>query len=151
MDKKPSHLPYVLITPARNESAYIAKTLESMMQQTMPPLKWVIVNDGSTDQTGEIIEPYLAKCPWLEMVQLPVRRDRSFAGKVYAFNAGFERVKGLPYAVIGNLDGDTSFEKDQIGLLETGETLGWEQKGNDLEIRLPNLIPIKSKVSMHLY
>ena len=51
------------------------------------------------------------------MVQMPERRDRSFAGKVVAFNAGYERVKDLPYDIIGNLDGDISFDKDHFEFL----------------------------------
>ena len=117
MNQQPCCASYVLITPARNEEAFIEKTLESMIQQTVPPLKWVIVNDGSTDRTAEIIDRYLGKCSWIEMVQMPQRRDRSFAAKVQAFNAGFERVKDLPYEVIGNLDADISFDKDHFEFL----------------------------------
>ena len=52
----PTALPsYVLVTPARNEEAFIQKTIESMIHQTFLPLKWVIVEDGSTDKTPEII------------------------------------------------------------------------------------------------
>ena len=110
-------LTYVLITPARNEAVYIEKTFESMIVQTVLPLKWVIVDDGSTDNTREIITRYLQHYPWIEMVQMPERRDRSFAGKVVAFNAGYERVKDLPYDIIGNLDGDISFDKDHFEFL----------------------------------
>ena len=109
--------PYVLVTPARNEEAFIQKTLESMVQQTFVPLKWVIVNDGSTDKTPEIVRPYLAKYPWIEMVEMPQRRDRSFAAKVVAFNAGYERVRRLQYEIIGNLDGDISFDGDHFAFL----------------------------------
>lgn len=112
-----SHIPYVLITPSRNEEKYIEKTLQSMIQQTALPLKWVIVNDGSTDATASIVRQYLAKYDWIEMVELPVHRDRSFAGKVFAFNAGFERVNGLPYEVVGNLDSDLSFDPDYLEFL----------------------------------
>ena len=87
-------LTYVLITPARNEAVYIEKTFESMIVQTVLPLKWVIVDDGSTDNTREIITRYLQHYPWIEMVQMPERRDRSFAGKVVAFNAGYEKGEG---------------------------------------------------------
>lgn len=112
-----TQLNYVLITPARNESAFIAKTIESMIHQTVLPLKWVIVDDGSTDETREIVSRYLEQNHWMEMVQMPQRRDRSFAAKVGAFNAGYERVKGLPYDIIGNLDADISFEKDHFEFL----------------------------------
>jgi cellulose synthase/poly-beta-1,6-N-acetylglucosamine synthase-like glycosyltransferase len=47
---------YVVITPVRNEEEYLPYTLKSMMSQTVKPLKWIIVNDGSTDRTGEIAE-----------------------------------------------------------------------------------------------
>ena len=110
-------LSYVLITPARNEGVYIEKTIESMIVQTVIPLKWVIVDDGSTDNTREIIARYLERYHWIEMVQMPERRDRSFAGKVVAFNAGYERVKDLPYDIVGNLDGDISFDKDHFEFL----------------------------------
>jgi cellulose synthase/poly-beta-1,6-N-acetylglucosamine synthase-like glycosyltransferase len=91
-------------------------------------LKWVIVDDGSTDNTREIVGRYLAQNPWMELVQMPQRRDRSFAAKVVAFNAGFEKVKDLPYDVVGNLDGDTSLDRDHfeflIGKFAEDPTLG---------------------------
>jgi len=108
---------YVLITPARNEEEFIKNTLDTMIQQTFPPLKWVIVNDGSTDSTASIVEPYAAKYDWIELVNLPVRRERNFAAKVYAFNAGQEKVKGLDYEVIGNLDSDVSLKEDHFEFL----------------------------------
>jgi len=109
--------PYVLITPARNEEAFIQKTLDSVSQQTFPPLKWVIVNDGSTDNTASIVEQYTARYDWIELVNLPGRKERHFAGKVYAFNAGQERCNGLDYEVIGNLDSDVSLDKDHFEFL----------------------------------
>lgn len=110
-------LAYVLITPARNEEAFIEKTLESMIHQTLLPLKWVIVDDGSTDKTREIVGRYLGQHPWIELVQMPQRRERHFAGKVVAFNAGYERVKDLPFEIIGNLDADISFDPDHFEFL----------------------------------
>ena len=97
-----AQLSYVLITPARNEEAFIEKTIESVINQTFLPVKWVIVDDGSTDKTREIVSRYLVQYRWIEMVQMPQRRDRSFAAKVTAFNAGYEKVKGLPYEIIGS-------------------------------------------------
>lgn len=108
---------YVLISPARNEEAFIEKTIESVIQQTILPTKWVIVNDGSTDNTSAIVSRYLTHYAWIKMVQMPQRRDRSFAAKVHAFNAGFERVKGLDYEVVGNLDADLSFDADYFEFL----------------------------------
>jgi poly-beta-1,6-N-acetyl-D-glucosamine synthase len=108
---------YVLVTPARNEEAFIDKTIESVIHQTVLPLKWVIVDDGSMDSTPEIVSRYLVEHRWMEMVQIPQRRDRSFAAKVQAFNAGHERVKCLQYEILGNLDADISFEKDYLEFL----------------------------------
>ena len=110
-------LSYVIITPARNEETFIAKTIESVIQQTVLPLKWVIVDDGSTDNTAQIVKRYLAQHSWMELVQMPQRRDRSFAAKVGAFNAGYEKVKELPWEIIGNLDGDLSFDSEYFEFL----------------------------------
>jgi len=117
VEKRTSLPTYVLVTPARNEAAFIEKTLESVIRQTVLPAKWVIVNDGSTDETGAIVAKYAEKYPWIELVNLPVRRERNFAAKVNAFNAGQERVKGLDHDVIGNLDSDVSLEEDHFEFL----------------------------------
>jgi len=108
---------YVLITPARNEEALIRKTLDSVVAQTLPPLRWVIVDDGSTDQTATIVEEYGRRFPWIKLVRRPRHLERSFAGKVHAFNAGFERLQELDYEVVGNLDGDLSFDADYLQFL----------------------------------
>ncbi len=112
-----AHVPYVLITPARNEAGFIEKTIQSMIEQTVLPVKWVIVNDGSTDDTGNIVKRYLPTHGWMELVEIPQRKDRSFAKKVHSFNAGFERVKEFQYDIIGNVDADISFEKDHFEFL----------------------------------
>jgi glycosyltransferase involved in cell wall biosynthesis len=112
-----SQLTYVLITPARNEAAFIEKTLRSVTRQTVLPIKWVIVDDGSTDGTADIVRRYLPLHPWIELVQMDGRRDRSFAGKVFGFNAGYQRVQGLDYDVVGNVDADTSFDEDHFEFL----------------------------------
>lgn len=113
----PQLLSYALITPARNEAEHIEQTIQSMIAQTYHPLKWVIVSDGSTDQTDEIVRKYLDEHPWIELVRMPERKQRHFAGKVYAFNAGYERLRGLDLEIIGNLDGDVSFEPDHFEFL----------------------------------
>jgi poly-beta-1,6-N-acetyl-D-glucosamine synthase len=108
---------YVLITPARNEEAYIEKTIESVVHQTVLPVKWVIVNDGSTDATGDIVTRYLESYDWMKLVSLPVRKERNFAAKVHAFNAGLERVEGLDYQILGNLDSDVALDADHFEFL----------------------------------
>jgi glycosyltransferase involved in cell wall biosynthesis len=108
---------YVLVTPARNEEGFIGKTLDSMVAQTLLPERWVIVDDGSTDRTPEIIKGYLTQHPWIELVRRPQHLDRSFAGKVQAFNSGLERAQSLQFDIIGNLDGDLSFGPDYLEFL----------------------------------
>lgn len=110
---------YVLITPARNEAKYIELTIKSMVAQTILPLKWIIVSDGSTDGTDEIVKKYLQDHSWIELIRMPERQERHFAGKVLAFNAGYSRVQALSYEVIGNLDGDVSFDEDYFAFLLT--------------------------------
>ncbi len=108
---------YVVITPARNEAQFIELTLKSVVAQMVKPLKWVIVSDGSTDGTDEIVKRYAASNPWIELLRMPERQERHFAGKVFAFNAGHEHVKSLKYDVIVSLDGDTSFDEEYFGFL----------------------------------
>jgi hypothetical protein len=108
---------YVLITPARNEEQYIGKTLASMVAQSEPPLRWVIVSDGSTDRTDEIVEEYRRRVSWIDLVRMPAHRDRTFSAKVHCFNAGLERVRELQFDVIGNLDADISFEPTYFAFL----------------------------------
>jgi len=108
---------YVLITPARNEADFIELTIRSVIAQTVRPLKWVIVDDASTDRTPEIVASYAAANPWIELVRMPERRERSFAGKANAVNTGRERLDDLSYGVIGNLDADVSFDPDYFEFL----------------------------------
>jgi poly-beta-1,6-N-acetyl-D-glucosamine synthase len=119
---------YVIITPARNEAQFIELTLKSVLAQTILPLKWVIVSDGSTDGTDEIVNQYAAHRPWIERVRMPERQERDFAGKVHAFNAGYARVRKLDYDVIVSLDADISFDGDYfsflLGKLSADPTLG---------------------------
>ena len=117
IDKTLNPIPYVLITPARNEERFIEKLIESVIHQTVLPERWVIVNDGSTDATASIVSRYVEKYDWMELLNLSPRRDRSFAAKVHAFNAGFARVKNLEFEVVGNLDSDLSFEADYLEFL----------------------------------
>jgi len=101
---------YVLITAARNEEVYIEKTIQSVISQTVLPQKWVIVSDGSTDRTDEIVKDYAKKNDFIELVQKPSDSDRNFGSKAKAIKLGYERLKELKYEYIGNLDADVSFD-----------------------------------------
>jgi glycosyltransferase involved in cell wall biosynthesis len=117
LDRTSTFPAYVLVTPSRNEEVLIEKTIESVIHQTILPLKWVIVNDGSTDSTGTIAERYAAEHDWIEVVNRPVRKERNFAAKVHAFNAGRERLQDISYEIIGNLDSDVLLDKDHFEFL----------------------------------
>ncbi len=108
---------YVLITSARNEEGFIEGTIQSVLAQASLPDRWVIVDDGSTDRTAEIVESYAERHPWIELLRRPNRLDRNFAAKAHAVNAGLERVQSLQFDVLGNLDADVSFEPDYLAFL----------------------------------
>ena len=112
-----SCLKFVIISPAHNEEANIEKTIRSVISQTVKPEKWVIISDGSSDRTDEIVNRYIPQNNWIELIRLPEHRDRQFAAKVQAFNAGYKKVKGLEYDIIGNLDADISFDPDYFQFL----------------------------------
>jgi glycosyltransferase involved in cell wall biosynthesis len=115
--KNHKNLSYVLITPARNEDAFIEKTIQSVVSQTVLPKKWIIVSDGSTDRTDEIVKKYAARNNWIELLRMPEHKERHFAAKAVCFNAGCQKVKGIKHDIIGNLDADLSFEKDYFEFL----------------------------------
>jgi glycosyltransferase involved in cell wall biosynthesis len=108
---------YVVITPARNEAQFIELTIKSVVAQTIRPVKWVIVSDGSTDGTDEIVRRYTLQYPWIELLRMPERKERHFAGKVHAFNAGLAIVADLQFEIIVSLDADISFDADYFSYL----------------------------------
>jgi glycosyltransferase involved in cell wall biosynthesis len=110
-------LKYALITPARNEEAFIGQTIQSVVSQTITPRKWVIVSDGSTDRTDDIVREYAARHNWIELVRMPERRDRHFAAKVACFNAGLDRLRGEDLDILGNLDADITVGQDYFEFL----------------------------------
>ena len=110
-------LSYVLVTPARNEEAFLENTIRSVIAQTVVPKRWVIVSDGSTDRTDEIARHYAVQHSWMELIRMPEHADRQFAAKVHCFRAGYERVRDLEFDIVGNLDADLTFEPDYVEYL----------------------------------
>jgi glycosyltransferase involved in cell wall biosynthesis len=106
----PSRTKYVVVTPARDEEAYIGLAMECMLKQTVRPVEWVIVNDGSTDKTGAIIDDYARQYTWIHACH---RTNRGFrkagGGVVEAFNDGYESLACLDWDFIVKFDGDLSF------------------------------------------
>jgi len=117
MNKIKERLKYTLITPARNEEELLENTIRSVISQTVLPEKWVVVSDGSTDRTDDIVKEYTYDYPWIELVRMPEHLDRQFAAKVQAFNAGYAKLEGVPYDIIGNLDADITFDETYFEFL----------------------------------
>jgi biofilm PGA synthesis N-glycosyltransferase PgaC len=113
----PGTLKYVLITAARNEAQFIELTIKSVLAQAVRPVKWIIVSDGSTDGTDEIVRKYAAQHSWIELVCMSDRKKRDFGGKVYSIRAGLAHLGVLPYDVIANLDADVSFAPSYFDFL----------------------------------
>lgn len=103
---------YIIITPAHNEEAFIEKTIRSVIQQRIRPIKWVIVNDASTDRTAEIVRRYTPDHSFMELINVERAAGRDFGNKVRAFNQGLTRVRDMDCEFIGNLDADISFLPD---------------------------------------
>src|ERR1051325_11494894 len=89
---------YVLVTAARDEALFIEETIRSVVGQTVRPLKWVIVSDGSTDGTDDIVRNHAAAHPWIQLVRRPDRAMRHWAGKPLAVRAGVDALADVPYA-----------------------------------------------------
>jgi poly-beta-1,6-N-acetyl-D-glucosamine synthase len=84
---------YCLITPCRDEAQYARRTLESVVRQTVPPARWVIVDDGSKDETAAIVQSYAERYPYIRLIRRPDRGARKVgAGVIEAFNEGLAAV-----------------------------------------------------------
>ncbi|MBP7491402.1 MAG: glycosyltransferase family 2 protein [Rhodoferax sp.] len=103
-------VPLVIISPVRDEAALISKTLDSIVAQTVWPLEWVIVDDGSTDDTASIVQQYADKYPFIHLVTIKDRGFRKLGGGVVAaFKFGLMQVKTPHPEYVAKLDGDMSF------------------------------------------
>jgi poly-beta-1,6-N-acetyl-D-glucosamine synthase len=118
---------YVLMTAVRNECAFIAQTIEAVLEQTIRPMKWVIVSDNSTDNTDEIIIRYASQYSFIQYI----RKDsfqKGFISKVEALKLAYSELSNNEFDFIGTLDGDITFEKDYFEKLfnefEKNEKLG---------------------------
>jgi biofilm PGA synthesis N-glycosyltransferase PgaC len=104
---------YVVVTPVRDEEAYLPLTIASMVRQTILPQEWIIVDDGSKDSTGSIIDQAAQQYSWIRAVH---RNDRGFrkwgAGIIEAFYDGYNVLQSNDWEYMSKLDGDLSFEPD---------------------------------------
>lgn len=100
------NLSYVLLTAAYNEEHYIEQTIRSVVAQVLRPEMWVIVSDGSTDRTDEIVRQYAMRHPFIRLVRREKDGSREFASKVFALRAGSQMLTPDSIQFIGHLDAD---------------------------------------------
>jgi poly-beta-1,6-N-acetyl-D-glucosamine synthase len=102
---------YVIISPVRNEEEFVESTLRSVINQTHSPQEWIIVNDGSTDNTEQIIKAYLPDYPWIKLISL---KDRGYylpgAGVVRVIQEGYSRISSDDWEYLVKLDCDIVVE-----------------------------------------
>jgi hypothetical protein len=116
----PPSTAYVLISPCRNEAAYMRRTLDSVVAQSVTPAKWVIVDDGSTDETPVILEEYASRHDWIEVVRKPDRGARAVGpGVVETFYFGLSRVDLEQFSYMCKLDLDLDLPERYFEILMT--------------------------------
>ncbi len=108
------HNKYVIITPVKNEVQYIEYILHSVCEQSLKPHEWIIVNDGSSDKTVEIINKYLKSSPWIRLVNINSHHESRQAGAkvVKAFNEGLKYISHNKYDFIVKLDADLTLPEN---------------------------------------
>jgi GT2 family glycosyltransferase len=111
-------LRYALVTAARDEAAHIGRTIRAVTVQTLPPCAWMIVSDGSTDGTDDVVRSWAHQHSWIRLLRLErATTARSFAAKAHAVNAGFDSLASLDFELIGNLDADITVPPDYYEFL----------------------------------
>lgn len=120
---------YVLITPARNEEVHIGRLIQCVAAQSLAPVKYVVVSDGSTDRTHEIVEQYARDLSFLELLRCETNERSGFGSKALAFNAGWKHLRTVKFDFVANLDADISFEPHYFESLV-------EEFQNDLDLGL---------------
>ncbi|MCF6290970.1 MAG: glycosyltransferase family 2 protein [Desulfobacterales bacterium] len=108
----PANVNYVVITPVRDEEEHVEGTILSVLGQTIRPKEWLIVNDGSTDGSGAILDKYAAQHDWITAVHVKDRGYRADGGGVHAFYEGFDRMRTKDWQFLANLDSDMVLEPD---------------------------------------
>jgi poly-beta-1,6-N-acetyl-D-glucosamine synthase len=153
-ESSPASRSYVIISPCRNEAEYMRQTLDTVLAQSVPPAKWIIVDDGSTDETPFILAEYASR---YSLIQIVTRADRGHRavgpGVVDAFYAGYAAIDPFEYEYMCKLDLDLSLPARYFETLiermeadtriatcsgkayiEQGGSLVYERHGDDMSI-----------------
>jgi len=139
---------YVLITAAKNEEAYIPRLLESVVSQTRLPETWVIVSDGSTDRTDELVVEFSRQYDFIRLLKLANQGQRVFSSQAFASNLGYDSIKHSDFDFVGFLDADISFDagyyKKLLSIFRANPQLGvaggeiFERQGGGFQPRFGN-------------
>jgi glycosyltransferase involved in cell wall biosynthesis len=141
---------YVLMTAAHNEEADIERTIQSVLAQTIRPVRWLIVSDNSTDRTNEIVQRYADQHSFICFHRVTRAPGRDFASKIVALRSGEHLLQGASYEFIGNMDADLSVEptyfEDLMRQFEAHPRLGlaggfvYEEVNGKFESRVVNRV-----------
>jgi glycosyltransferase involved in cell wall biosynthesis len=101
---------YVLLTAAKDEEKYIEEVLKAVVAQTVLPLAWFIMDDGSTDRTASIVQRYAAVYPFIHLQSASERKGRNFGSQYKAINAAYDFAKNLDFDFLGVVDADQAPE-----------------------------------------
>lgn len=120
---------YILLTAAKNEESYIGGAIQSVFRQSVLPVAWYIMDDGSTDRTAEIVRSYARKYPSIQLNSIGAESPRSFGAKDRAINFAYQSAKNLQFDFIGIQDADIAPERSDyyealLGHFESNRRLG---------------------------
>jgi biofilm PGA synthesis N-glycosyltransferase PgaC len=108
---------YVLVTAAYNEERFIEQTIRSIVSQTIRPAKWVVVSDGSTDSTDDIVKDYATNNAFIQLCRITDDHPRNFEAQAHAINYGLSQLRDVNYSFVGNLDADITLAPEYFALL----------------------------------
>jgi glycosyltransferase involved in cell wall biosynthesis len=104
---------YVLLTAAKNEEAHIGGAIASVLRQSVRPVAWFVIDDGSTDGTANIIQDFADQNPFIRLVRRKSAIQRDFGGQYRAIQAGYELARSLDFDFIGVQDADIAPESPE--------------------------------------
>ena len=103
---------FVLVSAVRNEAEYIDGAIDSIAAQTARPLRWVIIDDNSDDETYSLASRRANGLPFVEVIRANTGRRRDFASKVYAIREALCHLATIEFSFVGFLDADIRFGAD---------------------------------------
>jgi glycosyltransferase involved in cell wall biosynthesis len=109
---------YIVISPVKDEEKYVETTINALVNQTAKPARWILVDDGSTDGTPEILHKYSTRYSWIDILKTNRNAPRQPGSPVInAFNRGYELIKNEEFDIIVKLDCDLDFKSDYFEML----------------------------------